>query len=114
MADVRADHSAEHRLVRGAAPVSSEQTSTRVKVRPKRVKAMDFARTIEKAVPHQRVIGLCGAAAWLPRRRPSTGSGRANGVTVCQVRVAASRLLFRTVVFRMRCAAALWWDASDE
>ncbi|MFE7244781.1 hypothetical protein [Streptomyces sp. NPDC057580] len=34
----------------------SEKISTRIKVRPEFVKAMDFARTIKKAVPHQRVI----------------------------------------------------------
>ncbi len=32
------------------------EISTRVKLRPEFVKAMDFARTIKKAVPHQRVI----------------------------------------------------------
>ncbi|MEU0297981.1 recombinase family protein [Streptomyces sp. NPDC006175] len=37
-------------------PVFSEKISTRVKVRPEFVKAMDLARTIKKAVPHQRVI----------------------------------------------------------
>jgi DNA invertase Pin-like site-specific DNA recombinase len=36
--------------------VFSEEISTRIKVRPEFVKAMDFARTIKKAVPHQRVI----------------------------------------------------------
>ncbi|WP_234335735.1 recombinase family protein [Streptomyces sp. NRRL S-1022] len=40
----------------GCDPVFSEKVSTRVKVRPEFVKAMDFARTIKKAVPHQRVI----------------------------------------------------------
>ncbi|MEU3051307.1 recombinase family protein [Streptomyces sp. NPDC006984] len=40
----------------GCDPVFSEKISTRVKVRPELVKAMDFARTIKKAVPHQRVI----------------------------------------------------------
>lgn len=40
----------------GCDPVFSEEISTRVKVRPEFVKAMDFARTIKKAVPHQRVI----------------------------------------------------------
>ncbi|MEU7430292.1 recombinase family protein [Streptomyces sioyaensis] len=40
----------------GCDPVLSEKISTRVKVRPEFVKAMDFARTIKKAVPHQRVI----------------------------------------------------------
>ncbi|MGW5695949.1 recombinase family protein [Streptomyces asiaticus] len=40
----------------GCDPVFSEKISTRVKVRPEFVKAMDFARTIKKAVPHQRVI----------------------------------------------------------
>ncbi|MDI3418483.1 recombinase family protein [Streptomyces sp. B-S-A12] len=30
--------------------------STRIKVRPEFVKAMDLARTIKKAVPHQRVV----------------------------------------------------------
>ncbi|MEE1768335.1 recombinase family protein [Streptomyces sp. JV185] len=38
----------------GCDPVFSEKISTRVKVRPKFVEAMDFARTIKKAVPHQR------------------------------------------------------------
>ncbi|MEU8825432.1 recombinase family protein [Streptomyces sp. NPDC048636] len=40
----------------GCDPVFSEKISTRIKVRPELVKAMDFARTIKKAVPHQRVI----------------------------------------------------------
>ncbi|MFD4607392.1 recombinase family protein [Streptomyces sp. NPDC058440] len=40
----------------GCGPVFSEKISTRVKVRPDFVKAMDFARTIKKAVPRQRVI----------------------------------------------------------
>ncbi|MCX5103819.1 recombinase family protein [Streptomyces sp. NBC_00439] len=40
----------------GCDPVFSEKISTRVKVRPEFVKAMDFARTIKKAFPHQRVI----------------------------------------------------------
>ncbi|MGA5089230.1 MULTISPECIES: recombinase family protein [unclassified Streptomyces] len=40
----------------GCDPVFSEKISTRVKVRPEFIKAMDFARTIKKAVPHQRVI----------------------------------------------------------
>ncbi|MCX5356329.1 recombinase family protein [Streptomyces mirabilis] len=35
-------------------PVFSEKISTRVKVRPEFVKAVDFARTIKKAVPHRR------------------------------------------------------------
>jgi hypothetical protein len=37
-------------------PDFSEKISTRIKVRPEFVKAMDFARTIKKAVPQQRVI----------------------------------------------------------
>ncbi|MEV1066903.1 recombinase family protein [Streptomyces sp. NPDC050263] len=40
----------------GCDPVFSEKISTRIKVRPEFVKAMDFARTIKEAVPHQRVI----------------------------------------------------------
>ncbi|MFE0732826.1 recombinase family protein [Streptomyces antibioticus] len=40
----------------GCDPVLSEKISTPVKGRPEFVKAMDFARTIKKAVPHQRVI----------------------------------------------------------
>ncbi|WP_445407669.1 recombinase family protein [Streptomyces maremycinicus] len=40
----------------GCDPVFSEKISTRIKVLPEFVKAMDFARTIKKAVPHQRVI----------------------------------------------------------
>ncbi|MFC5802253.1 recombinase family protein [Streptomyces formicae] len=40
----------------GYNPVFSEKTSARITVRPEFVKAMDFARTIKKAVPHQRVI----------------------------------------------------------
>ncbi|WP_244318720.1 recombinase family protein [Streptomyces brevispora] len=40
----------------GCDPVFSEKISTRIKVRPEFVKAMDFARAIKKAVPHQRVI----------------------------------------------------------
>jgi DNA invertase Pin-like site-specific DNA recombinase len=40
----------------GCDPVFSEKISTRIKVRPEFVKAMDYARTIKKAVPRQRVI----------------------------------------------------------
>ncbi|MGV9386454.1 recombinase family protein [Nonomuraea sp. NPDC003707] len=40
----------------GCEPIFSEKISTRVKVRPEFTKAMDFARTIKTAVPHQRVI----------------------------------------------------------
>ncbi|MER6950927.1 recombinase family protein [Nonomuraea sp. NPDC000554] len=40
----------------GCEPTFSEKISTRVKVRPQFSKAMDFARTIKTAVPHQRVI----------------------------------------------------------
>jgi DNA invertase Pin-like site-specific DNA recombinase len=40
----------------GCDPVFSENISSRVKVRPVFVKAMDFARVIKKAVPHQRVV----------------------------------------------------------
>jgi DNA invertase Pin-like site-specific DNA recombinase len=36
--------------------VFSERISTRVKIRPEFVKAMDLARTIKKTLPHQRVI----------------------------------------------------------
>ncbi|GGQ32099.1 hypothetical protein GCM10010140_72750 [Streptosporangium pseudovulgare] len=37
-------------------PVFSEKISTRIKVRPQFAKAMEYARTIKQAVPHQRVI----------------------------------------------------------
>jgi DNA invertase Pin-like site-specific DNA recombinase len=40
----------------GCHPVFSEKISTRVKVRPEFTRALDFARTIKGAVPHQRVI----------------------------------------------------------
>ncbi|RVX40798.1 DNA invertase Pin-like site-specific DNA recombinase [Nonomuraea polychroma] len=40
----------------GCEPIFSEKISTRVKVRPEFAKAMDYARTIKTAVPHQRVI----------------------------------------------------------
>jgi len=40
----------------GCDPVFSEKISTRVKVRPEFVKVLEFAQTIKKAVPHQRVI----------------------------------------------------------
>ncbi|MFI7640417.1 recombinase family protein [Nonomuraea sp. NPDC049400] len=40
----------------GCEPIFSEKISTRVKVRPEFTKAMDYARTIKQAVPHQRVI----------------------------------------------------------
>ncbi|GGQ35919.1 recombinase family protein [Streptosporangium pseudovulgare] len=40
----------------GCEPIFSEKISTRVKVRPEFAKAMEFARTIKQAVPHQRVI----------------------------------------------------------
>ncbi|MBT2225074.1 recombinase family protein [Nonomuraea sp. NEAU-A123] len=37
-------------------PIFSEKISTRIKARPEFVKAMEYARTIKSAVPHQRVI----------------------------------------------------------
>jgi DNA invertase Pin-like site-specific DNA recombinase len=40
----------------GCEPIFSEKISTRVKVRPEFAKAMEYARTIKTAVPHQRVI----------------------------------------------------------
>ncbi|MFI6107596.1 hypothetical protein [Streptomyces sp. NPDC051310] len=40
----------------GCDPVFSEKISTSSKVRPEFTKAMDFASTIKKTVPHQRVI----------------------------------------------------------
>ncbi|GAB7029540.1 recombinase family protein [Streptomyces sp. NPDC021749] len=40
----------------GCDPIFSEKISTRIKVRPEFTKAMEFARTIKQAVPHQRVI----------------------------------------------------------
>ncbi|WP_449291497.1 recombinase family protein [Nonomuraea marmarensis] len=40
----------------GCDPIFSEKISTRIKVRPEFIKAMEYARTIKKAVPHQRVI----------------------------------------------------------
>ncbi|MBV7697325.1 recombinase family protein [Streptomyces sp. TRM70350] len=40
----------------GCGPVVAEKISTRGMARPEFVKAMDFARTIRKAVPHQRVM----------------------------------------------------------
>jgi DNA invertase Pin-like site-specific DNA recombinase len=40
----------------GCEPVFAEKISTRIKVRPKFAQAMDYARTIKQAVPHQRVI----------------------------------------------------------
>ncbi|MGP3962743.1 recombinase family protein [Nonomuraea sp. 3N208] len=40
----------------GCEPIFSEKISTRVKVRPEFAKAMEYARTIKQAVPHQRVI----------------------------------------------------------
>jgi DNA invertase Pin-like site-specific DNA recombinase len=40
----------------GCEPIYSEKISTRVKVRPEFVKAVDFAKAIKKTVPHQRVI----------------------------------------------------------
>nr|WP_217709079.1 recombinase family protein [Nonomuraea rhodomycinica] len=40
----------------GCEPVFSEKISTRIKEQPEFTKAMDFARTIKAAVPHQRVI----------------------------------------------------------
>ncbi|MFF9914868.1 recombinase family protein [Streptomyces sp. NPDC013457] len=60
----------------GCDPVLSEKISTRVKVRPEFVNAMDFARTIKKAVPHQR--GTFGARdeASGPRRRRTSGHRR--------------------------------------
>ncbi|HUR07601.1 MAG TPA: recombinase family protein [Nonomuraea sp.] len=40
----------------GCELIFSEKISTRIKVRPEFTRAMDYARTIKKAVPHQRVI----------------------------------------------------------
>ncbi|MER5321243.1 recombinase family protein [Streptosporangium roseum] len=40
----------------GCEPIFSEKISTRIKTRPEFTKAMDYARTIKQAVPHQRVI----------------------------------------------------------
>lgn len=40
----------------GCEPIFSEKISTRIKVRPEFTKAMEYARTIKTAVPHQRVI----------------------------------------------------------
>lgn len=40
----------------GCDPVFAEKISTRIKVRPEFTKAMEYARTIKQAVPHQRVI----------------------------------------------------------
>ncbi|WP_432931939.1 hypothetical protein ACQPZZ_13140 [Microbispora sp. CA-135349] len=40
----------------GCEPVFAEKISTRIRVRPEFAKAMDYARTIKQAVPHQRVI----------------------------------------------------------
>ena len=65
----------------GCDPVFSEKISTRIKVRPEFVNAMEFARTIKKAVPRQRVVLTmheikrlrwwvrpgCRRPAWRPR-----------------------------------------------
>lgn len=40
----------------GCEPIFAEKISTRIKVRPEFTNAMDYARTIKRAVPHQRVI----------------------------------------------------------
>ena len=40
----------------GCEPIFREKISTRVKVRPEFVKAMEYAGTIKRAVPHQKVI----------------------------------------------------------
>ncbi|MER5326404.1 recombinase family protein [Streptosporangium roseum] len=40
----------------GCEPIFSEKIGSRVKVRPEFAKAMEYARTIKTAVPHQRVI----------------------------------------------------------
>ncbi|MFG6201406.1 recombinase family protein [Nonomuraea sp. JJY05] len=40
----------------GCQPIFSEKISTRIKVRPEFAKAMEYARTINTAVPNQRVI----------------------------------------------------------
>ncbi|MEV4021081.1 recombinase family protein [Nonomuraea angiospora] len=40
----------------GGDPIFSEKISTRIKARPEFGKAMDYARTIKQAVPHERVI----------------------------------------------------------
>ncbi|MFI7642357.1 recombinase family protein [Nonomuraea sp. NPDC049400] len=40
----------------GCEPIFAEKITTRIKVRPEFAKAMNYARTIKSAVPHQRVI----------------------------------------------------------
>ncbi|NRQ39573.1 recombinase family protein [Nonomuraea sp. NN258] len=40
----------------GCEPIFSEKISTRVRARPEFPRAMEYARTIKQAVPHQRVI----------------------------------------------------------
>ncbi|MFI7610915.1 recombinase family protein [Nonomuraea terrae] len=40
----------------GCEPIFAEKISTRIKVRPEFAKAMEYARTIKTAVPHQRVM----------------------------------------------------------
>ncbi|MDP4510520.1 recombinase family protein [Nonomuraea turcica] len=40
----------------GCEPIFAEKISTRIKLRPEFTRAMDYARTIKRAVPHQRVI----------------------------------------------------------
>jgi DNA invertase Pin-like site-specific DNA recombinase len=40
----------------GCEPIFAEKISTRIKVRPEFIKAMNYARSIKQAVPHQRVI----------------------------------------------------------
>jgi hypothetical protein len=55
----------------GCDPIFLEKISTRVKVPPEFVKTMDFARTIKKAVPHQRVIFAVHEMKRLGRGPPS-------------------------------------------
>jgi hypothetical protein len=75
----------------GCDPIFSEKISTRIKVRPEFTKAIDLARTIKNAVPHQPV-----SQAHLPLRPLPTSVSGPRGV-------ASSSTVSRW--FYIRCSA---------
>ncbi|MFF9482773.1 recombinase family protein [Streptomyces sp. NPDC014733] len=83
----------------GCDPVFSEKISTRIKVRPEFVEAMDFARTIKKAVPHQRVIPRDAPQAHMPDGGKRKGGPRGGwmgmdpGITTCRSGALAAGVL---------------------
>ncbi|GGV42428.1 recombinase family protein [Streptomyces spectabilis] len=72
----------------GCDPVFSEKASTRVKVRPEFVKAMEFARTVKKAVPDDRLRRAATAALRQARPQPTPASAPSAN---CRVIMPSSR-----------------------